>query len=78
MYIEQSTLKVAPNFIWYSFATVFEGSTTSHKVSKLQEQTQYIFRIRAANESGYGAYSEIFTCKTAVQPPAVVKGAFYN
>ena len=63
----------------YSFETVFKGSTTAHKVTKLQEQTMYSFRIRAANEAGYGPYSEISSCTTATQPPAIIKGRWkYN
>lgn len=61
-----------------SFETVFKSSTTSHKVSKLHEQTQYSFRIRAANEAGYGPYSEILVCQTAIQPPAVIKGLCHD
>jgi hypothetical protein len=60
----------------YSFETVFKSSTTSQKVSKLQEQTTYYFRIRAANEAGYGPYSKILSCNTAIQPPAVIKGNY--
>ncbi|XP_028401891.1 fibronectin type-III domain-containing protein 3A-like [Dendronephthya gigantea] len=62
-----------------SFETVFKGSAAvSHKVGKLQEQTMYSFRIRAANEAGYGPYSEIFSCQTTVQPPPVIKGLCYS
>lgn len=61
--------------MFISFETVFKGSkAVSHKVSKLQEQTMYSFRIRAANEAGYGWYSEILSCQTTVHPPSVIKG----
>ena len=53
---------------------MFKGSTTAHKVTKLHEQTTYSFRIRAANEAGYGPYSEIASCTTSIQPPAIIKG----
>ena len=61
-------------FLNFSFETVYEGPSSSYKVGKLQEQTSYSFRIRAANEASYGPYSDIFICQTTVQPPPSVKG----
>lgn len=53
---------------------VFSGSTTSHKVGKLQERTEYQFRIQASNEAGTGPYSEVYSFHTTIQPPLSVKG----
>lgn len=61
-----------------SFETVFKGLAMTCKVGKLREQTLYSFRIRSANEAGFGPYSDIFICQTGVQPPSSVKGFNYS
>ena len=72
-------MKDLTNYFYYyvllfSFETIYKGSAKSHKVSKLCEQSSYGFRVRAANEAGYGPYSDVRIYKTGVQPPASVKG----
>lgn len=57
-----------------SFSTVFNGPTTSHKVGKLQERTEYQFRIQASNDAGPGPFSEVVSFVTTAQPPNTVKG----
>lgn len=56
-----------------SFSTVFNGATTSHKVGKLQERTEYQFRIQASNEAGPGSFSDTVSFVTTAQPPNTVK-----
>ncbi|EDO39347.1 predicted protein [Nematostella vectensis] len=58
------------DFVW----TIFNGATTSHKVGKLRERTEYDFRIQASNEAGTGSYSDVFTFMTTAQPPGAIKG----
>lgn len=57
-----------------SFTTVFNGPTTSHKVSKLHERTEYQFRIQASNDAGAGPFSDATSFVTTAQPPNTVKG----
>ncbi|XP_048588285.1 fibronectin type-III domain-containing protein 3A [Nematostella vectensis] len=57
-----------------NFQTIFNGATTSHKVGKLRERTEYDFRIQASNEAGTGSYSDVFTFMTTAQPPGAIKG----
>lgn len=52
---------------------MFNGATTSHKVGKLQERTEYQFRIQASNEAGPGSYSDTVSFVTTAQPPNAVK-----
>ncbi len=57
----------------------FDGKTytvkgTSHKVTGLEDDTSYRYRIRSCNEGGYSSYSSYMTVKTALKPPAVPTG----
>lgn len=52
---------------------MFNGATTSHKVGKLQERTEYQFRIQASNEAGPGSFSDTVSFVTTAQPPNTVK-----
>ena len=61
-------------FSYFSFTTIFSGSSTSHKVNKLQERTEYQFRIQASNDAGAGPFSDVVSFMTTSQPPNVVKG----
>ena len=58
----------------FSFVAVFSGPTTSHKVGKLQERTEYQFRIQASNDAGPGTFSDVVSFVTTAQPPNIVKG----
>ena len=60
----------------FSFHPVYQGSGHSYKVNKLNELTQYEFRIYASNEAGDGPYSETFKFETSKAPPPVMKGWF--
>lgn len=49
---------------------MYEGVSKSYKVVKLEEKTEYIFRISAQNEAGEGPFSNLYTfLTTAAQPP---------
>ncbi|XP_054724127.1 fibronectin type III domain-containing protein 3B-like [Uloborus diversus] len=54
------------------FMPVYQGTSSSYKVSKLQELTSYNFRIYASNEEGDGPYSDVYTFSTQrALPPAL-------
>ncbi|XP_077987462.1 fibronectin type-III domain-containing protein 3A-like [Glandiceps talaboti] len=55
------------------FNTVYSGSSFTHKVSKLNELTDYRFRIYASNDAGSGPLSEIHSFKTVKAPPSALK-----
>ena len=54
----------------------FDGKTytvtgTSHRVTGLQDDTSYRYRIRSVNEGGYSSYSSYMTVKTLLKAPDV-------
>lgn len=57
-----------------TFIPVYKGAMLSHKINRLQETTQYSFRINACNKAGDGPYSPVFKCSTSKAPPPAVKG----
>lgn len=61
-------------FAFFSFQVIYEGSSHFFKVNKLQETTNYNFRIYASNDVGSGPYSEIYTFSTTKAPPPAVRG----
>lgn len=56
---------------------VYQGTSNSYKINKLQEMTSYDFRIFASNAAGSGPYSEVYTFTTLKAPPPVLKGKLY-
>ncbi|KAK2143631.1 hypothetical protein LSH36_825g03009 [Paralvinella palmiformis] len=56
-----------------SFHPIYHGRGQSHKVNKLNELTDYQFRIYAINEAGHGPHSDIYTFSTTKAPPPPVK-----
>ncbi|CAM4797813.1 unnamed protein product [Rotaria magnacalcarata] len=56
-----------------NFNSIYIGNTSSHKISKLQENTSYHFRICAKNDTGPGPWSEIYTFTTPKSPPSALK-----
>ncbi|CAF1622355.1 unnamed protein product [Adineta ricciae] len=56
-----------------SFNCIYTGTTYSHKINKLQENTSYNFRICAKNDSGAGLWSGIHTFTTTKAPPNPLK-----
>lgn len=63
-----------PISVFFSFQVIYEGSSHFFKVNKLQETTNYNFRIYASNDVGSGPYSEIYTFSTTKAPPPAVRG----
>lgn len=61
-------------FSSHRYSIVYSGVNTSHKVSRLSENTIYKFRICASNEAGNGPYSEEYSFSTLKAPPAAMKG----
>lgn len=55
------------------YSIVYSGVNTSHKVTRLSENTIYKFRICASNEAGNGPYSEEYSFSTLKAPPAAMK-----
>lgn len=62
---------ISPSF---SFHCIYTGTTYSHKINKLQENTPYSFRICAKNDSGAGPWSDMCTFTTSKAPPNALKG----
>ncbi|CAH1781329.1 unnamed protein product [Owenia fusiformis] len=56
-----------------SFYHVYQGPSQMQKVNRLQETTDYFFRISASNEAGEGPYSEVYQFTTTKAPPPAVK-----
>jgi hypothetical protein len=64
-------------FLSFRFQCVYQGTSHSCKVNRLQEMTVYRFRIAAANDVGQGDYSEIQEFSTCIAPPPSLKGILY-
>ena len=61
----------------------FNGKTytvtgTSHRVTGLQDDTSYRYRIRSVNEGGYSSYSSYMTVKTSLKVPDVPTGISFS
>ncbi|CAF1539479.1 unnamed protein product [Adineta ricciae] len=56
-----------------TFNSIYTGNTSSHKISKLQENTSYHFRICAKNDTADGPWSEVYTFSTTKAPPNALK-----
>ncbi|XP_064639547.1 fibronectin type-III domain-containing protein 3A-like isoform X2 [Lineus longissimus] len=56
-----------------SFYNVYQGTSHNHKVSKLNELTEYSFRICASNEAGQGDRSEEYAFRTTKAPPPAIR-----
>lgn len=59
--------------IWCRFYLAYEGTSHGYKFSKLNECTNYIFRISARNEVGEGPYSDEVTFATTRALPPTLK-----
>lgn len=57
-----------------SFVPVYQGTVFSYKVTKLNEVTDYSFRIFASNDAGSGPYSDVYVYTTTKAPPPATKG----
>ena len=59
-----------------AFISVYNGPANFFKVNKLQESTNYLFRISASNETGQGKFSEIYKFTTIKSPPVILKSNY--
>nr|CAB3246635.1 fibronectin type-III domain-containing protein 3A-like [Phallusia mammillata] len=55
------------------FVTVYRGSSCSHRIHRLNEDTTYRFRINASNSEGEGQFSAEFAATTSVQMPPIME-----
>ncbi|KAJ8868006.1 hypothetical protein PR048_031815 [Dryococelus australis] len=55
------------------FQMVYQGTSLSCKVNRLQELTSYRFRIAAVNDAGQGDFSDVQEYATTITPPAPPK-----
>lgn len=53
---------------------MYRGTSTSTKVTRLTEDTEYQFRICAINGAGQGPFSDLYKFSTSKAPPPQVKG----
>ena len=59
-----------------TFCSVYNGPANAFKVNKLQESTNYLFRISASNETGQGKFSDVYKFTTTKSPPVIMKSNF--
>ena len=55
------------------FEQVYQGSSNTCKVNKLNESSAYVFRACAINEAGQGTWSDLCTVSTTKSPPSQPK-----
>ncbi len=68
-------MKFTRSFTEYCrFEVVYRGTSTSTKVTRLTEDTEYRFRICAINGAGQGTFSDLYKFNTSKSPPPQVKG----
>lgn len=56
------------------FEVVYRGTTSNCKVTRLNEDTEYQFRICALNGAGQGPFSDLYRFSTSKAPPSQIKG----
>ncbi|THD23837.1 hypothetical protein D915_005369 [Fasciola hepatica] len=56
------------------WSVIYEGTESSYKATRLQENSSYSFRVCASNVSGPGPYSAVRTITTPCLPPPAVRG----
>nr|CAD7462627.1 unnamed protein product [Timema tahoe] len=55
------------------FQTVYQGTSHSCKVNRLQELTMYRFRVAATDDAGQGDFSSVEEYTTTIAPPPSLK-----
>lgn len=55
------------------FVTIYSGPCHTYKVQRLNESTEYSFKIQACNDAGEGPFSEVYTFSTIKSPPSSMK-----
>lgn len=53
---------------------MFSGNAITHRVTRLQPDTKYIFRVAAISSSGQGDWSDRVIVMTTPAPPMFPKG----
>lgn len=56
------------------FHEVYSGSGINHRVTRLQPDTRYTFRVAAISHSGQGSWSDYVLVKTTPAPPRAPRG----
>ncbi|XP_035704090.1 fibronectin type-III domain-containing protein 3A isoform X3 [Folsomia candida] len=56
------------------FEVVYRGTASNAKVTRLNEDTEYLLRICALNGAGQGPFSDLYKFSTSKAPPSQVKG----
>ena len=64
-------------YILDRYKVVYEGSAQSHRITRLQPNTTYTFRVCCTNESGRGDWSNPTSFVTAEPLPSAPKGLVY-
>ena len=55
--------------VLYRFHEVFHGSAVTHRITRLQPDTEYALKIAAVSPSGQGDWSDHVTFMTTPTPP---------
>lgn len=58
----------------HRFHEVFTGNSVAHRVTRLQPDTKYIFRVAAISHSGQGDWSDYVSIMTTPPPPMIPRG----
>lgn len=53
---------------------MYRGTASNAKVTRLNEDTEYLLRICALNGAGQGPFSDLYKFSTSKAPPSQVKG----
>ena len=62
------------NIILDRYKVVYEGTAQNHRITRLQPNTMYMFRVCCTNESGKGDWSNPTKFVTAEPLPSAPKG----
>ncbi|XP_069468994.1 fibronectin type-III domain-containing protein 3a-like isoform X2 [Ambystoma mexicanum] len=60
------------------FVTIYSGPCHTYKIQRLNESTEYNFKIQAYNDAGEGPFSEVYTFSTIKCPPSSLKAPKVN
>ena len=57
------------DFVCCRFHEIFRGNAVTHRITRLQPDTEYILRVAASSASGQGEWSDDITFVTTPTPP---------